>query len=677
MSSDFSIFTEGSNPLTSADLTRVTRSASGALIPQLYPGNNLLNLVPQANFGGITSSPSISYEGNGRFPYYGADYPATGRATITKMLAGHTIKAGLWGCWWRQQKGYYGMGQGTFSFGTDVNNPNDANHPYANALLGNYDTYTEPSARILNNQHQDVLEEFLQDNWKVNRKLTLDIGIRFSWSTPWAEPGYQEEAGFLPGEWVASHAVSLLMPVISNGKRVAIDPRTGILYPAGAIGAIAPNSGDPFNGTIDTNMPGVPHGLRANSGIKTGPRFGFAYDPIGNGKMAIRGGFGMFVDTQEWNGSQNSIFKNPPIQLNPVLYYGSFDTLLNSANFLFPSATMGYDAARPLAHTMNFSFGVQRNVGFGTVVDVSYVGSLGRHLIQARNLNSIPFGSNFLAKNADPTQPGKPLPASFQEPYMGYNGITYYAFDGNSSYHSLQVTANRRFARHFMFGVAWTWSKAMDYVDGDTTSISMLVNPKIWNYGEAGFDRTHILKGNFVWDLPKASNVLHYRIVKAVFDDWQVSGISTMTSGAPTGVGLSFTYTTDITGSPTDGARPLVIANTNSPGLNQDLFYPHLNVKAFAPPPVGTFGNASKYVFRGPGINNWDLSAFKNIRMPWERTKLQLRGEFYNAFNHTQFSGVNATAQFNQAGVQSNAAFGQYTSARNPRRIQVALKLNF
>ena len=101
------------------------------------------------------------------------------------------------------------------------------------------------------------------------------------------------------------------------------------------------------------------------------------------------------------------------------------------------------------------------------------------------------------------------------------------------------------------------------------------------------------------------------------------------------------------------------------------------SVKAFAPPVVGTFGNAPKDVFRGPGINNWDLSTFKNIRLPWERCKMQLRGEFYNAFNHTQFSGVNSTAQFNPSGVQSNAAFGNYTSARNPRRIQVALRLNF
>jgi hypothetical protein len=674
-SADMSIFTEGSNPLTQAALTRVTKTTSGVNTPRLYPQNNPLDLVPQASFGGITSSPSISYEGNGRFPYYGADYPTTERATLTKIYGPHTAKLGYWSSWWRQQKGKYGMGQGSFSFGTDANNPNDSGHPFANALLGNFDNYTEPSARVLNDQRQTVIEWFAQDNWKVSRRLTLDLGVRFSRSTPWADPAPQEEAGFSPSQWNPAQAVSLLMPVISGGKRVAIDPRTGILYPAGAIGAVAPNSGNLFDGTIDTKTAGVPRGLRDASGIKTGPRFGFAYDPFGNGKTVFRGGFGMLVDTQEWNGSQNSIFKNPPIQLNPVLYYGSFDTLLNSANFLFPNGTMGYDPTRPLAHTMNFSFGIQRNVGFGTVVDVSYVGALGRHLIQARNLNSIPFGTDFLAKNLDPTQ-GKALPSSFLEPYLGYNAITYYQFDGNSSYHSLQATANRRVARRIQFGAAWTWSKAMDYVDVDTSSVSVLISPRVWNYGEAGFDRTHILKGSFVWDLPRASNIVHNGVVKAVFDDWQVSGISTLMSGAPTGVGLSFTYTVDITGSPTDTSRPVVIANPNLP-KDQRTFFHAFNINAFAPPAVGTFGNASKYVFRGPGINNWDISSFKNIHLPWERMKMQFRGEFYNAFNHTQFSGVNTTAQFNQAGVQSNAAFGNYTSARNPRRIQLAVRLTF
>ena len=277
MSADLSIFTEGSNPLTPADLTRVTKKAAGVNLPQFHPEDNPLGLAPQGTFGGITGAPSMTYEGNGRFPYYGADVPFTQRVTLTKIHGPHTAKFGYWSSRWRQQKGYYGIGEGTFSYSTDVNNPNDSNHPYANALLGNFDSYTEPSARVLNDQRQTVIEWFAQDNWKVNRKLTLDFGIRFGWSTPWSDPAPQEEAGFVAGLWNPSKAVSLLMPTMVGGKRIAIDPRTGITYPTAAIGAVAPNSGDLFNGTVDTKTdPNYPRGLRNSSGIQSGPRFGFA-----------------------------------------------------------------------------------------------------------------------------------------------------------------------------------------------------------------------------------------------------------------------------------------------------------------------------------------------------------------------------------------------------------------
>ena len=103
----------------------------------------------------------------------------------------------------------------------------------------------------------------------------------------------------------------------------------------------------------------------------------------------------------------------------------------------------------------------------------------------------------------------------------------------------------------------------------------------------------------------------------------------------------------------------------------------NFNTGAFGPPAVGTFGNASKDVIRGPGINNWDISTFKNIPLPWEKLKLQFRGELYNAFNHTQYSAFDTAARFDQKGAQTNAGFGQFTAARQPRRIQLALRANF
>ncbi len=110
------------------------------------------------------------------------------------------------------------------------------------------------------------------------------------------------------------------------------------------------------------------------------------------------------------------------------------------------------------------------------------------------------------------------------------------------------------------------------------------------------------------------------------------------------GIGLSFAYSTDITGSPTDGARIVVVGNPILPKF-MHTFSQNFNPSAFAPPAVGTFGNAPKDVIRGPGINNWDISLFKKIPLPGERLKLQFRGEFYNAFNHTQFKSLDTSAR--------------------------------
>ena len=342
----------------------------------------------------------------------------------------------------------------------------------------------------------------------------------------------------------------------------------------------------------------------------------------------------------------------------------------------FPAGTTGHQVDWPVGRVINYSIGVQRNVGFGTVVDASYVGTLGRHLPHARNWNAILFGANFARQNEDPTNPGRPLPAAFLRPYIGYNDILLYEYESNSSYHSLQVTANRRFARGINFGASWTWSKAMDYVDSDTTQVSALINRRVWNYGKAGYDRTHILKGYWLWDLPKGSRIWNNPAGRAMLDNWQLSGILTMQSGAPSGIGLGFVASTDITGSPTDGARVVVVQNPVL-GRSDRTFSRYFNTNAFRPPAVGTVGNAAKDVFRGPGLNNWDISLFKNFPVFGERRKLQFRAELYNAFNHTQYTGVDTTTRFDAQGNQVNARFGELTSAAAARRIQLALRFSF
>jgi hypothetical protein len=311
-------------------------------------------------------------------------------------------------------------------------------------------------------------------------------------------------------------------------------------------------------------------------------------------------------------------------------------------------------------------------------VDVAYVGSVSRHLQQQRNLNQIPYRARHLdvnPQNANPVVANTALPDDFLRPYPGYGNITYYFNGGLSNYNALQVAANRRFTRGVQFGVAYTWSKAMDYADGDRDGVATYRPLRIWNYGKAGFDQTHIFVLNYTWELPRATRLWDNLAVKALFDNWQVSGITATVSGTPSGIGFTTVDNADIAGGG-DGAR-IVVAGNPILDRGERGFTRWFDTSVFRRPARGDFGNAPKDVIRLPGTNNWDFSLFKNIPLKSESRYLQLRWELYNAFNHTQFSGVDTTARFDAAGNQVNANFGRVTAAREPRYMQLSLRLTF
>jgi hypothetical protein len=258
-------------------------------------------------------------------------------------------------------------------------------------------------------------------------------------------------------------------------------------------------------------------------------------------------------------------------------------------------------------------------------------------------------------------------------PRLGYTSINYYEDGANSSYHSLQVSANRRFTKNLEFGAWWTWSKALDYTDSDFGSVATLVPARVWNYGPAGFDRKHTVKINWLYSLPNLKSGL--KQARAVLNDWQVSGIATFQSGAPLAVGYTLATAVDTTGTPDIGSRIVILSN---PVLSSGdrMFSQNFKTNVFAPPPVGSLGNAAKYNLTGPGINNFDTALFKDVTIH-ERLRFQFRAEAYNLFNHTQFSAWNTTARFDAKGNQINTQFGQDTAARNARIMQFALRLRF
>jgi hypothetical protein len=658
-------------PFDQSSIDKISRSALGINIPQFYPQFNPLSLIPWATFGGITNAASFTWDS--RFPTKSADTIFDFTNNLTKVVGPHTLKAGIYYERVRYFSGARGTNFGQFDFSSDTSNPVDSGYAYTNAILGVFRSYQESNTRVETNGRGNTLDWFIQDSWKATRRLTLDLGMRFSWYTPYSDT-HNQDSSFIPSLYNPAQAPRLYYPTLVNGVRMGIDKATNNIVPALLIGAFVPGTGNTANGMVQEGTPGFPAGMMNHQGIMFAPRIGFAWDVFGNGKTAIRGGFGLVHNERE-RVMLLDIAQTPPIQYTPIVYYSSFASLLKSTGNLAPSSTAGLSLNGNVPSVYNFSLGVQRDLGFKTVLDVAYVGALGRHLLQERNLNTLPYGTHFLASSQDSTT-GRPLSDVFLEPYSGYSSIQEDEFASNSSYHAMQVQVNRRFAKGLQLGGSWTWSKSMDYVSNDFAAVADIVPIKIWNYGKSDFDRTHIVQINWLYDLPGLTKLIRNNKVAGVIGDhWQLSGIASFISGSPSGIGLSTTNGLDIPGGG-DGVRTLVLSNPILP-KSQRSITGYFNTTVFALPAIGTPGNAPRDVVRGPGTNNFDMTVFKNFPIK-DKVNVQLRFEAYNAFNHTQFSGMNTTAQFNPTtGQQVNAAFGTLTSARGARVGQISLRASF
>jgi hypothetical protein len=645
----------------------LTRKATGIEVGQWYPANNVANLIPGMSFGSVANAAGATI--NADYPSYTNSVSPTVSDNVSMIRGTHSLKAGVFVERSRKNRAPGTATRGTLAFARDRTSPLDTNYAYSNALTGAFQSYTEATSRPWGRLRFTNLEWFVQDDWRVSPRLFLNYGVRF-----YHDPPQYDQLGnlsvFHPHRFVASQAPTLLRPALVGNNKVALDPVTGLTYSSTLVGTFAPGRGNTANGMVTGGTKGVPQSLTEFPVVSVAPRLGFSWDPVGRGRTAVRGGAGIYFN-RSLNSPWTYMLDTPPNLYTPTIYYGTFDTLNQTANqaVLAPSTlqTLLVQGSQKPETTYNFSFGVQQRVGQPMVVDLSYVGSLSRRLWWVRNVNPVPVGAQFLnlhPENRDPSAPSYALAANFLRPYQGYGDITAYEMGGSSNYHSFQSSVRYKMKRGLV-SAAYTFSKALGTAAYWNTAISPFFSPRIRNYGPLTYDRTHVLTISYNYSLPKPGKHFNSRLLGAVTDNWELSGVTRILSGAPFTPGLTTVDGANFTGTPSEGAWP----DVRDPGADP--------VNRFARPAIGTFGNVGQNSLRGPGTNNWDISIYRRIPIWGEGRYIQLRLESYNTLNHTQFSAVSQTAKFDAQGNEVDPLFLTPTAARNPRRVQLAVRLSW
>jgi hypothetical protein len=643
-------------------------------VPQFFPEANPMNIVPNANFGGGVPGNVLALGVENRWPFYGYNTLWNVSTNITKASGSHTFKTGFFLEYTTRPAQRTSNFNGDFSFGTD--HPSNTNIGMANALLGSVSSYVESDGHPQAHGQFAITEWYAQDSWRLAKRFTVDAGIRFYYMQPTQSAG-DEVAQFEPANWSAGAAPTLFRPVRNAAnQRVAQDPLTGVYYPAVYIGRIVPGSGDYYNGMVVYD--GTPH---QTNPFRVAPRVSFAWDATGDGKTAIRGGWGIFYDRYQ-DDEILQLVSMPPLLNTYRANYTTVNELLNAPLTVTPSGLTRIDPFTP-PFVYNWSIGVQRDVGFNLIADAAYVGNAQRNQIMSYAINGRPYGYAYLPSSLDSTNvlggQAQPLPNDFLRPDQGWGSITTRQFTGYSDYHALQLSINRSRSR-LRAGASYTYqisNKSLGTIDPYITDNAAR------NYTQGG-RRPHVLVVNYSYDVPNLSRKWNNIIAKVVFDNWQVSGITTWSSGTYGGLGYGWTNapTGSLTGTggiDAGGSRVVLTCDPNLPGSEQ-TFNVQFNTACITPPTDQyRLGTSTNDELLGKSWSNWDISLFKNIPMGGSR-RLQLRFEFYNAFDTDQFTGrnTNATFDYTTKALVNTTVFGTTTNNTNQaRRVTVAARFTF
>ena len=587
-------------------------------------------------------------------PYFALNSPTTDiqvADTVSVIKGNHLFKFGFVYIRDRVDQNGRPNYNGNISFnGSSATSTNTTGNGLADALLGNFASYQEANADPVGHFRFSQPEAFVQDTWKATRRLSVEYGVR------WQD----------------------ILPLYTQGNNYGnFDP--AYYNPAAAItvttgGKVVPGSGNPYDGLVRTaaqipsdqiaRIPNIntaayqyipqvtPRGLFKMNGA-FGPRVGFAFAP--DDFTSIRGGFGMFYYRPEGNVGFSQV------NIPPFLQNVEFDNAnLNNIGAGSPNNTAlqgsisAIDPNLKNPYIDQYSFGIQRQLPWAMLLETTYVGNVGHHLLRQPNINTPPIAQ--VAANTSNN-------ANYYNPYKGFTAINQNRSDSNSNYNALQVYLSKRKGA-VAFTASYTFAKAL----GDSSSNGGdLANWQDlnYNYGELNIDRKHAFVTNANYTLPKFEG--HNMLLRQVVGGFMLTGVYRYQTGA---------FYTINAAAPTLGTRrasyvagqPVYAkgACCTLPGHVEQW----LNPAAFTAPPAGSFGNAGVGQVVLPGLSQLDTNLAKSFPIH-ERLNFRIQADFFNVLNHTNYSSLNTTA------TSGATTFGRLNGAYPPRQMQFSGKFTF
>ena len=679
---------------------------SGFTMPGLFPdfGGKLpgfcLN-TSGAYGGGFCEGPTA-------FPWENSNPTFTYRDNVTKSLGKHKLVFG--GYFMNAEKNemaYTDLG-GDLVF--DSTYPVSTGNSFADLLMGNIASFSQASAQPKYHINFKIFEPYFQDDYHIRKNLTLNLGLRVS---------------LFGTFWEKNHLISNWRP---SAYSPASAPQLDIDGSAtGQQGALIPGTGNPFDGMVQCGIGGIPRGCLTGHLFNPAPRLGFSWDPRGDGKMAVRGGYGIFFEhTNGAEGNAENLEGTPPIVETPTQYNVTGYINVGGQGLLFPLSTTSIPDRAVWPYVQQWHLDIQRDLIHNTVATLAYVGAKGTHLTLQHELNQLhptpasqnpyqvgqpitDFDCSWGPGSAQPsvivdkygvptnamTSFGAPVlyipsstgglpsgpavnlavacgndPDLYRTNFPGLSSIQRVEPEANSNYNALQFSL-RKTSGALTLDVAYTYSHSLDDSSDNVDSNFVNSYDVHQNYASSNYDQRHILTVAWTYDLPFRGKGLSH----AFLGGWQWAGIMTAQTGTPFSVvngvyGDSAGVADGTTGIGSFADRiGNPHASPNCPPLADGTKgVPLFNCAAYTQTQGLTFGNSGRNSLNNPHRTNLDTSVYKVFK-PKENIQVQFRAEAFNVFNHTQWNGVNPYV--------STTNFLFSTGAHMPRVLQFALRITF